>query len=213
MTFSGAVQKPPLDGVALRKGTLDWAMSAIPAALVGLFVSLPWLASGYIFGTDWPGPRRFDFPGQLSSSAPFQLALAALSRVVGAEATGKGVVFAVLMGGAWTAFRAAPVDGFVGRLGTAAVFTLNPFVFGRVHYGQLYLLAGYAALPWAASRLRSLCAEPGWRAGLLFGISVSLIAIFSLHLFLVASFLSAIVVLAYVVFAREKSRYTSRLAL
>jgi hypothetical protein len=80
---------------ARQLSLLPVALGAFPA----LLIAGPWLASGYIFGTDWPGPRNFAFPSEISSSYLLQALLAAVSRVIGGEATGKvfvlGIVFAI----------------------------------------------------------------------------------------------------------------------
>src|SRR5437773_6243409 len=186
MSFSGLVQNRVLPGALVRKYALRDALPVVLAISIALLVAGPWLQPGYIFGTDWPGPARFGLPAEVSSSAPLQVALAAVSWVVGPEATGKILVFAILAGGALAAYKAVPTAGFIGRAAAATLFIANPFVFGRLHYGQLYLLAGYAVLPWMASRLRLICAEPRWKNAVLFAASISLIAVLTVHLFLVA---------------------------
>src|SRR5207245_10541354 len=112
---------------------------------------------GYIFGTDWPGPRRFDWPSALSASAPLEATFALLSALISARATGELFVLTLVFVTALLAFRAVPAQGFVPRASGAAVYVLNPFVFGRMHYGQLFLLAGYPVLPCVAVWLRELC--------------------------------------------------------
>jgi hypothetical protein len=181
-----------------RKYELSSALPGAGACVLAFVVAVPWLESGYLFGTDWPGPRRFGLPTGLSSSSPLQVALAGISQLVGAEATGKILVLVILAGGALAAFQALPTGAFAGRLAAATLYIANPLVFGRLHYGQVFLLAGYALLPWAASRARTLCAEPSWRAALTLGLSVSLVGVFSAHLFLVAWVMTAIVVVAHV---------------
>jgi hypothetical protein len=138
--------------------------------------------------------------------------MAAVSRMISAEATGKLFVFAILLVAALAAYYAVPVDGFVARAAGSAVFVFNPFVFGRVHYGQLYLLAGYAVLPWMAIRLRQLCAQPGWKAGIWYAVSLSVLAVFTVHLLLVACVLSTAVFLAYAAGAPKKAAYAKPLA-
>src|SRR5437879_7692966 len=103
-----------------RAGTFDQrrVARAIPEVWAGLLTILiagPWLGGGYIFGTDWPGPRRFDFPTDLSSSAPAAAALAAISRVIPGEWTGKLVVLGLLFIAAAGAYRAVPRGSFVPR--------------------------------------------------------------------------------------------------
>ena len=138
-------------------------------------------------------------PTEVSGSAPFQVVLAAISRLVGPEATGKTLVLAILIGGALASFSAIPTRGIAGRMAAATLFTANPFVFGRLHYGQLFLLAGYALLPWVAMRLRALSATPNWSRALLFALSLSLVGLFSTHLFLVACVFSSVVVACFCV--------------
>src|SRR5438105_13330648 len=87
------------------------------SAFLTLLVAGPWLSSGYIFGTDWPGPRHFTMPTELASSAPFQVVLAIISKVIGAEITGKFVVIAILFGAAYLAYHAAPTENLIARLG------------------------------------------------------------------------------------------------
>lgn len=163
----------------------------------------PWLAGGYLFGTDWAGTRRFDFPTALSSSAPVSAVLALVSRLISGEATGKVLFFSVLFAAAFAAYEAAPVTGFVPRAAGAAVYAVNPFVFGRLHYGQLFLLAGYAALPWFALRLRLLCTRPTWTSAVLAAISLSLVGVFTAHLFLAGLLLGAAALYAYALIGRR----------
>ena len=189
-----------------------WRDGLLWSAFLTLAVAGPWLwPVGYLFGTDWPGPRRFDWPSVLSASVPLREALALLSRLISARATGELFVLATLFLIALTAFRAVPSPSFVARASGAALYSLNPFVYGRLHYGQFFLLAGYAVLPWVAIRLRELCREPSWRAGILFGTSISLVAVFTVHLFLVSAVLAVVVVPTYLVVAKFGADYTKRL--
>jgi hypothetical protein len=185
-------------------------LPAIWAGFLALLIAGPWLGSGYIFGTDWPGPRRFDFPTDLSSPAPLEAALAAASRVVSGEWTGKVFALAVLFGAALFAFRAAPADGFVPRAVASIVFVFNPFVFGRLHYGQLFLLAGYALLPWVTIRLRELLLRPDLKAGLILAISLLLVGIPSTHLFLVAGFLVVTLLGTHAIASKQRVKYVVR---
>jgi hypothetical protein len=202
--------------ISLRRGGSGprLASSALPIGWAAFLTSLiagPWLASGYIFGTDWPGPRRFDFPQDLSSSALLQLVLATVSRLLSGEATGKLFIFGFLFVAALTAYRAVPTGGFVPRATASIIYLFNPFVFGRLHYGQLFLLAGYAVLPWVALRLRRLLLELGVGTALMAAVSLALLGILSLHLFLVAGVLAAALVVTYTLAAKDKPAYLTRL--
>src|SRR5229473_1357434 len=76
------------------------------AAFLTALVAGPWLLPGYLFGTDWPGPRRLDFPTGLYSAAPLQAALAAISWAIGSESAGKLLVLGSLFAAAATAYGA-----------------------------------------------------------------------------------------------------------
>src|SRR6266446_7104015 len=67
------------------------------SVLLVLFIGGPWLAPGYLFGTDWPAPRHFDFPTAISSSAPLRAALAAIATVTSAEVAGKVLILGALL--------------------------------------------------------------------------------------------------------------------
>ncbi len=136
--------------ISLRTSAVDpyLVSNALPigwAAFLTFLIAGPWLAPGYIFGTDWPGPRRFDFPQDLSSSALLQASLAILSRLLSGEVTGKVFILTLLFVAASTAYRAVPNGGFIPRAAASIVYLFNPFVFGRLHYGQLFLAASLFA--------------------------------------------------------------------
>lgn len=187
-------------------------MELLPGLILAALIALPWLEPGYLFGTDWPGPRRFPLPSGLSSSAPLQALLAGVSWVVGPEATGKILVFALLGAAGVGASRAVPSAGLAGRVAAATLFVTNPFVFGRLHYGQLFLLAGYALLPWVSRHLWGLCAKPGRRDALWLALDLALIGMFTAHLLLVASAAVGSVALAGAVFAEDRPRYAASMA-
>lgn len=190
------------------------ASNALPfgwAAFLTLLIAGPWLAGGYIFGTDWPGPRRFDFPHDLSSSALLQVTLAVVSRLLSGEVTGKVLILTFLFVAASTAYRAVPNGGFIPGAAASVVYLFNPFVFGRLHYGQLFLLAGYAVLPWVAVRLRCLLHVPGVTTALIAAVSLAVLGILSLHLFLVVGVLATSLLVAYALAAKDKLAYLKRL--
>lgn len=190
------------------------ATNALPigwAGLLTLLIAGPWLVGGYIFGADWPGPRRFAFPQELSSSALLQAVLAVVSRVVSGEVTGKLLIFGLLFVAALTSYRAVPTASFLPRATASIVYLFNPFVFGRLHYGQLFLLAGYAVLPWVASRLRVLLRQPSVVRALVAAVALALLGILSLHLLLVAGVLAAALVATHVVGAKANPAYLKRL--
>jgi hypothetical protein len=183
------------------------------AALLTLLVAGPWLLPGFIFGTDWPGPRRFFFPDQISSSALFDVALASVSAALGAELTTKLVLIGALFLAALGSFRALPAPGFAARAVAATIFTVNPFVYGRIHYGQLLLIAGYSLLPWLAIALRRLVLQPALLSVLSVVMSLTLIGLLDLHLLIPAGLLAVTVVIAFGLSRIRDAMYLLRLGL
>jgi hypothetical protein len=91
------------------------------------------------------------------------------------------------------------------------LYVLNPFVYGRLHYGQVGLLAGYAILPWVAARLRYLLLAPGVKTALITALSLVLLGIMDLHLLLPAALLTIALVSAHVVIDGHDRAYLTRL--
>ncbi|HEV2035671.1 MAG TPA: hypothetical protein VGU71_16010 [Candidatus Dormibacteraeota bacterium] len=141
-----------------------------------------------------------------------QAALATVSRITSGETTGKLFVFGVLFVAAMTAYRLLPAGGFVPRAIASVVYVVNPFVYGRLHYGQLFLLAGYAALPWVALGLRRLFLKPDLATALLAAASVVLLGIASLHLLLVAGLIGATLLVTHTAAAKRRLVYMKRIA-
>jgi len=181
------------------------------AAGLTLLVGGPWLLPGYIFGTDWPGPRHLLFPDQVWSGAGWQLALAVVSVVLGAALTTKLFILGSLFVAAFAAYKALPIGGFGARAAAATIYTLNPFVYGRIHYGQLALVAAYALLPWLAIVLRKLVLEPGIWSSLLTALSLTVIGILDVHILLPAAVLTGAVCLAFAVARVRDPGYLVRL--
>jgi len=182
------------------------------AAFLTALVAGPWLLPGYLFGTDWPGPRHLAFPTALSSSAPLQAALAALAWAIGSEAAGKLLVLGSLFVAAAAAYGAVPIGGFLPRAAASTVYLLNPFVYGRMHYGQFFLIAAYAVLPWAAVRFRRLLLEPGASSALIAALAMGLLGMLDLHVFLIATVFAVSLLGTHVAVATNRLAYVRRLS-
>src|SRR5207249_4563761 len=123
----------------------------------------------------------------------------------------KLVIIFALVAAALGAFRFAPTGNFIPRAMASVIYILNPFVYGRIHYGQLLLIAGYALLPWIASRLYRLMREPGWRHAVLLAAELTLLGILDLHLLIPAGLLIIAAAVAFGVYRRRDRRYLSDL--
>lgn len=115
-------------------------------ALLGvLYVAAPWFgSSGYLFFTDFSwGPRQI--VSWRHNGAPLLLLMSALGKVLSPAVVEKGAVTAILLLLAVSGMRLASVltkDVRVRALvGLYVLF--NPFVYERLGYGQMNLLAGF----------------------------------------------------------------------
>src|SRR2546429_2308118 len=148
------------------KGHLMWVPYSC-ATILTLLIAGPWLLTGYLFGTDWPGPRHFALPTDYSSGAILNIGLVLVSAVASAEVTTKLMVVVAPFAAGLGAYRALPVGGFIPRAIAMLIYVVNPFVYGRIHYGQFALIAGYALLPWLAAQLLLVLEHPTWRFALI----------------------------------------------
>jgi hypothetical protein len=182
------------------------------AIILTLLIAGPWLLPGYVFGTDWPGPRHFSLSTDFSSGTLVQGLLVVASAVVSAEITTKLLILVALFAAGLGAFRALPVGGFVPRAMAGVVYVVNPFVYGRIHYGQLLLIAGYALLPWIAARLLALMREPGWRPALILAAELTALGILDLHLLIPAGVLVVATAAGFGISRRADPRYLTGLS-
>src|ERR1700730_9425033 len=183
----------------------------LTAIALSLLIAGLWLLPGYLFGTDWPGPRHFTVPADLSSGRLFDAVLAVVSTVISAELTTKLLILIALLAGGLGAFRALPVGGFIPRAMASLIYIFNPFVYGRIHYGQLALIAAYALLPWIAGRLLALMREPGWRTALILAAELTALGILDLHLLIPVGLLLVAAGATFGISSRADRPYLGRL--
>lgn len=164
-----------------------------------LLVSGPWLLPGYVFGTDFAGPRHFDFPRNAASYEALQALLWAAGTLLPSEIVAKILILAVLFVGALAAYRTVPAGGFVPRAVASLVYVVNPFVYDRLAYGQLNVLAGYAVLPWVASSVRWLLVEPTGKRAIGAAAAFVLVSILDIHLALIAAIVAGALLIAHLV--------------
>ena len=182
------------------------------AGFVTLLVVGQWFGPGYIFGTDWPGPRHLDVPASVSSSTVLETFLAVLAKFLSAEVAGKLLIFGCLFFAALGAYRAVPVGGFFPRAAGAAIYVVNPFVYGRLHYGQMFVLAGYAALPWVAAATWRLLQAPASRSAIWLAAALIVLGVLDLHLLFPTALLILATAGVRTAMETNKSDYVRRIA-
>ena len=192
--------------VAAKQGPPLAVSFAICLAIVG-----PWLRPGYIFATDFSGPRYFPLPTEATSFAPLQIVLALLARVLPGDVVGKVLILAIFFVAAFCAYQAAPTQSLTARAAASVVYTFNPFVYDRISYGQLTVLAGYALLPLVALALRRLLAHPDLRSALGLAAVFAAIGAVDIHFIVIATALSVCLVGAYVLLEGHAIAYIKRL--
>ena len=135
----------------------------------------------------------------------------ALAWLLSAEVASKVLVLAVLFTAAVASYQAVPLGDRIPRLAASVLYVLNPFVYGRLHYGQFILLAGYAVLPWLAMQIYRLIEVPDLPNALRLAAGVGVVAVLALHLLLPVSLLLAISVVAGLVHVKRTPESMARL--
>lgn len=177
-----------------------------------LVVVGPWLSSGYIFGTDFAGPRHYAFPNFPTSYAALQAALALTATALPADVVGKVLVISIFVTAGLGAYFCVPGGPFIARAAAALVYMVNPFVYDRLAYGQLTVLAGYAVLPFVALAVRRLIIAPDVRQALVAAGTLALVGILDIHMALIAAVLSGVLVGTFIAVEKEIRRRAARLA-
>jgi len=177
-----------------------------------LVVVGPWLSSGYIFGTDFAGPRHYAFPTFPTSYAALQAALALAAAGLPADVVGKVLIVSIFLTAGLGAYFGVPVGPFIARAAAALVYMINPFVYDRLAYGQLTVLAGYAVLPFVALAVRRLILAPDVRRALVAAGSLALVGILDIHMALIAAVLIGVLVATFVAIEKEVRVRAARLA-
>ena len=185
-------------------------MNRLRPVAPGLWVSFltllvvgPWLSPGYIFGTDFAGPRHFAFPSFPTSFAALQAALSLAAAALPPDLVGKLLIISAFLVAGLGAYYAVPAGPFMARAVAALVYMINPFVYGRLAYGQLTVLAGYAMLPFAALAVRRLILTPDLRRAMFVAATFAIVAILDIHMALIASVLSGVLFVAFAVFDKQ----------
>ena len=181
-------------------------------SLITLAVVGPWLGSGYVFGTDFAGPRHYPFPDFPTSYAAFQAALALAAVAVPADVVGKVLIVSIFMAAGLATYYAVPAGPPVARAAASLAYMINPFVYDRLAYGQLTVLAGYAVLPFVALTVRRLILAPNGRRALFAAASLALVAILDIHMALIAGAMFVVLVGTFVAIEKPVRDRAARVA-
>jgi len=176
-----------------------------------LLVVGPWLSPGYVFGTDFAGPRHFPFPSFPTSFAALQAALSLAAAALPADVVGKLLIISAFLVAGLGAYYAVPAGPFIARAVAALVYMINPFVYGRLAYGQLTVLAGYAILPFVALAVRRLILTPDLRRAMFVAATFAIVAILDIHMALIASALSGVLLVTFAIFDNQIRGHLARL--
>ena len=207
----------PEDPVNTEPGASDSANSwRTPApflwvSFLTLVVVGPWLSSGYIFGTDFAGPRHYAFPNFPTSYAALQAVLALAAAALPADVVGKVLIVSIFLTAGLGAYFAVPGGPFIARAAAALVYMINPFVYDRLAYGQLTVLAGYAVVPFVALAVRRLILAPDVRRALVAAGILALVGVLDIHMALIAAVLSGVLVGTFLALEREIRERAARL--
>lgn len=186
-----------------------WAAS-LWAMFLTVAIGGVWIGPGYWFAVDFPGPRHFYFPTSISSHSVLEASLAVLSVAMPPDVVGKVLVASTLFVAALTSFLACPIEGWSARIIASTIYVVNPFVYDRLLYGQVTILAGYAALPWVVARSCALLVVPTRWNAMVCATALSAVAMLDLHEALIAATIMVCLTLTHIVVGRHSLRYVGR---
>jgi hypothetical protein len=169
--------------------------STIPYWTVVLAIVLPWfLGSGYLFLTDYVWgpvfPLHWGEPDFL-----FNFTFSMLGWAISAAFLQKlwltAVIALLLFGGRFLAkqFLDKPLVVF----GASLIFLFNPFVYDRLLYGQVFVVASLASLVWLAGYAVTWLKTLSYKSACQMGMWIALCVLWSPHfIFIVGLFLVAL---------------------
>jgi len=169
---AGSASDPEIS-VSPSAGRLERMAPLLAGLLVAVAVVAPLAVKGWLLLLDSVSGPYPDLPPQIwgvsggaTSSVPMTLVVLGISRIVGRApiiwlelAVAFPLAFvgmARLIGASGEPADPAirnPAGRVTARLGAGALYAINPFVFDRAWAGHLYLLLGYAVVPFAAASL------------------------------------------------------------
>lgn len=187
---------------------------------LGALVAGPLLAGGLLLAVDAaPVPRAQLDPsywglGQGThegtiSRLPLDALLAGIGWVTSVALAQKLVLLAAIALAGWGMHRLVDAEHPAARVFAGVLYAVNPFVYERIWTGQLYIVLGYALLPWAFAAFRRLLrgeTSAPWS----FSALVLATGIASAHMALLLGLLCACAVLATAFAARPTSAAEGR---
>lgn len=176
-----------------------------PLAFAGLTLLVlgGMLAPGYVLTLDmvWSDASLWSWDTDgFNNGAPVYLLLAGLGLVFPAWVIQKLMLFGLFFSLLYLPYRFLPlIESNAGRWFAGLLYTFNPFVYSRLLSGQWGVLLGYACLPLVLYTLNRLLEKKDLKSGLLFGFSLAVVGLFSIHFLYLSLVLSAIWIGTYVV--------------
>lgn len=196
------MQKTLTPVIRLMRTLINLLSSALlhsrPAIFVILTaaVVLPWFAQGgYLFLLDYVWPPHLPLPtGQLHqgyiTSLPYEWLFWLAAQYLPTDFVQKAVFsIPLLLAGLSCSYLTSFVlqrenqrgASLVSSLIAGAFYALNTFVVNRVFMGQIYLLYGYALMPWAVLATLRFIQAPRPSSGLVAGASLVAVMVSSAH--------------------------------
>lgn len=154
------------------------------------------LAPGYILTLDmvWADDltRAWNADG-FNNIAPLFLVFSGLSLLLPSWVVQKLLLIGIFFLLLFLPYRFLPlIQTKQGRWFAALLYTLNPFVYGRLLAGQWGVLLGYACLPLVLYTLHQLLTKRDVPAGIRYGLALGLTGVFSVHFLYLSIILSVI---------------------
>ncbi len=177
---------------------------------LALLVLGPLLKPGYILLLDYvvgPNPKFLINGDAALNSWPVFTLLYGVSKIIPSWLVQKLVLFGILFTAGVSMHTTVPVKSQGARYFAGTLYMINPFVFARLQAGHIGLLLAYAITPFVIGAFLKLLYETDIKNGVVAGIWLTVLAIFSLH----SMFVLIVLAIGIVVFVWNNRRDRDRL--
>jgi len=167
--------------------------------VLALFIFYPILKPGFVFALDLVFVPELRMPAWLFNDFAIRSFFYLLNFILSSAAIEKGLLFFVVIFSGVGMYRLVKTKSEWPRYFAGILYIFNPFFYERLAVGQVFLLLGYALLPWAIISALRFFRQPTLRQAVKTGLWLGIIPLVNLHsvvffgLFLAIYFLGEVI--------------------
>ena len=149
--------------------------------VLALFIFYPLLKSGFVFALDLVFVPELRMPTWLFNDFILRSFFYFLNFVFPSSIIEKALLFVIVILSGAGMYRLVKTESEWPRYFAGILYIFNPFFYERLAAGQVFLLLGYAFMPWAIISAQKFFREPTLGRALKTGLWLGIIPLVSLH--------------------------------